>query len=163
MNCVGLLNYSYFFMFLLYVTAGLAYSMTVSWPVFRTCWLDFGSQGVEPYYCSDIGSLTLIFTAALALFLCTGTLLLIQVCLLLLDWSTLQSIRFLQSSFSWATLISRFKEARFQAKTSRLHIMLLQPRNGLLGFLLPRFELSKAEILRCASETLKFDTTSHDR
>jgi hypothetical protein len=143
MNCVGLQNYSYFFMFLGYVSAGLIFSIHVSAPAFWLCWLQDSKQ--HQAMCNDLGNMSLISLAGGALLMCTGTLFSIQVSLLLLNWSTLQSLRFIQRSFSVAGLLQRFGDRAFMLPDSRLRVMLLQARPSVISFLVPGLERHQLE------------------
>ena len=55
MNCVGRDNYAHFYLFLAYVTAGLAYAAVESFPFFDDCWLTPHSAAEpEPGACACV-------------------------------------------------------------------------------------------------------------
>ena len=136
MNCVGRDNFHYFFLFLAYVSAGLAYSAWLTFPLIRMCWLDFVAP-THHYVCQLLGNMSLICIASVGLWLCTTCLCAIQVGQLLLDWSTLASIKFLQTDCSLATLRARLGQARFRNPDSRLHVLLLSRRPRLWHWFIP--------------------------
>ena len=135
-NCVGRDNYAYFFLFLLHVSLGLAYSAWLTYPLLRLCWLDFDPARAS-FICHELGNMSLIVTASAALWLCTASLLAIQCVLLALDWSTLDGLRFLQGRVALAAVADRARQLRFRRPDSRLRVLLLQQRPRVWHWFVP--------------------------
>lgn len=134
-NCIGLDNYSYFYLGLLYSVLGLGYGITVFFVYFGNCvflaWKAIGTvqseemEGVcvnlEPY-----GELVLPGIGAMVTL---TTVLLFHTFLLMADISTYDLLK------HWRT--TRIDPRRFQRKNSRFRVLLLSKRANPFWFLLP--------------------------
>ena len=144
-NCVGVRNYTYFFLGLVYGTAGLGYGIMVTLFYFGECifpnaWWYLGlaaGDGNRSYACSEIEPHSGFIFPALGGFAVATILLVFQVFLLFADLSThdiLKNYReFTVLRFGW----HRIRGGKFREPNSRLNVLLLRQRKSVLWFLLP--------------------------
>ena len=144
-NCVGIRNYSYFFLCMVYGTIGLGYGLTLTLPFFiqcklsRTLWyfgLGEGDQSESEvcHYLEHHLFLAGPLSGGLAV---TTSLLLIQVFLLLSDLTTYGVLKNFKKlpvmRFAW----ERIRNGKFKNADSRLWLLLLRQRPSFLWFLVP--------------------------
>ena len=142
-NCVGVRNYTYFFLALVYGTAGLSYGIVVTLFYFGECifpkvWWYLGlADGNQSSACSEIEPHSGFVFPALGGLAVVTMLLVFQVFLLFADLSThdiLKNYRkFSVLRFAW----HRIRGGKFREPKSRLNVLLLRQRKSVLWFLLP--------------------------
>lgn len=86
MNCVGIHNYAYFYIFLAHASVGLAYATLLTLPVFATCWLSFNNYDLP--VCVNLGTTSLMFMPALGLLGVVFSLFVIHTVLLFANMTT---------------------------------------------------------------------------
>ena len=86
-NCIGLTNFSYYYLFLVFSFLGEVYSMTQLYALFKTCFIDSYSKSVKLEDCDKIGDIPLLFVPHSATFILTTICLLFQTLLLIVDKS----------------------------------------------------------------------------
>ncbi len=118
----------------------LRYTAWLTWPILSICWLDFTPRVEEELLCRQLGNTSLMFMASFGLVMCTGALVLIQIVLLWLDWSTLISLRFLQRDFSLSVLWSQLGKMAWRQPGSRFQTLMLNARPRIWQWLIPMTE-----------------------
>ena len=142
-SCVGFKNYSYFFLWLVYGVMGLGYAIMVAFPYFNECllknfkaYLGF-TVGEQSELCEALGAHSGIAFPVLGGFWVSGNMLLLQLVLLLTDLSTYGALKNILKvpvlRFAW----HRVKGRKFMEQDSRLNVLLLNQRRGVLWFLVP--------------------------
>eukprot|EP00039_Didymoeca_costata_P021564 m.344856 g.344856 ORF g.344856 m.344856 type:complete len:317 (+) comp25339_c0_seq1:166-1116(+) len=129
-NCIGVKNYTYFFFFLVYSTAGMIYSSMLTFPLFNECWLSRET-------CSEGLTASLAFVAAIGLFSASVGLLLAQCFLLLADVRTAQFLFYFRYSWSLRPLLQRIRDLHFLQSDSHVSSMLSGPRTQVWHWLIP--------------------------
>ncbi len=144
-NCIGLRNYSNFFIGLFYGVIGGIYAVSITWPFFYSCkvkqMMDRDSLLLsfeQKKMCNILGLNSYVFLPTfLGLCLSSGSMLL-HVILLLADLSTYDIInrknwdRYPMVLFIWQRICAR----KFLDHNSRLKVLLLKRKN-LLSYLIP--------------------------
>lgn len=138
-NCVGLHNYSNFFIGLCYGVLGEIYAITITWPFFYDC-------TVRPYYfdgfdlsdsCKELGANSYIFLPSLIGFWLFSTMLLLHIVLLLADLSTYDILK------NWDTypmakfVMQRIYATMYLDEDSRFQVLIVKQRKGFLWYLVP--------------------------
>lgn len=142
-NCVGYGNYSYFLLWLFYMTVGLGYAIWVVFPYFNQCllanvWAYIGIWENEPSeLCEILGGHSSIILPVVGGFWLTWNMLWLQIFLLLVDLSTYNVLTNIMKlsvvRFAW----HRLKGGKFLQPGSRLRVLLLNQRSNPLWFLVP--------------------------
>lgn len=144
-SCIGIRNYSYFFLCMVYGSIGLGYGLLLTLPFFIQCKLSrplwyFGLAAADQTE-SDVCKYLqhhLFLTGPLAGgFFVTTSLLLIQVFLLLSDLTTYSVLKNFSRlpvlRFAW----ERIRSGKFKDADSRLNLLLLRQRSSFLWLLIP--------------------------
>ena len=144
-NCVGIRNYVYFFLCLVYGTVGVGYGITVALFYFGDCilpnvWWYLGlasSDGDWKEVCTEIEPHSNLFIPVLGGFVVATTVLIFQVFLLLSDLSTYDVLKNYRKlpvlRFAW----QRIQGGKCREPNSRLNVLLLRQRKSVLWFLFP--------------------------
>ena len=149
-NCTGVRNFSYFFLFLVYVCIGLAYAFIVTLPYFRECvltkvWWYLGmGEGVYDAVCLEIEFHSTVTMPILGGFCSVFGVLLVQVLLLLSDVSTYDAWANMNRMPVFRFMWQRICNGKFLDPDSRLNIVLLNQRPSVLWFLVPLVRLDNA-------------------
>lgn len=146
-NCIGLRNYSNFFMGLCYGLLGSLYAATITWPFFYSCNLKplFTGEHEQRKVCVELGANSYIFLPTfLGCYLCIGMVLL-NVLLLLADLSTYDVQKYWGKYPMVKFLLQRIYAKKFLEKRSRLQVLMVRRRKGLMWYLLP-FSNSKLSV-----------------
>ena len=145
-NCVGLNNYSYFMLGLLYAFLGLLYAWLMTFPYLKMCWVDIVALSLlrrdympatfeMKHICQHLKAHSLIglpvFLGMVAVFM----LLLWQLLLLLGNTSTAAVLKGQHGSFT--AIFKRIKQQKWRESKSRLKIALLSKGKRWYHFLLP--------------------------
>ncbi len=142
-NCVGYGNFSYFYLWLLYMTLGLGYAIWVVFPYFSQCmltkvWAYLGLwDGPKNELCLSLGDHSSIVIPIIGGFWVCWNMFWLQTFLLLVDLSTYNVLtKFMKVSmlrFMW----HRVKGRKFMEPGSRLNMLMLKRRPNMLWFLVP--------------------------
>ena len=137
-NCIGLHNYSYFFLGLFYSLVGLAYGITVFFVYFGQCfflaWKAVGigsdhSPETEDEFCKILEPYGEIMLPSIGALVTVALMLAFQVFMLMTNVSTYEVLK------RWRQIKVDF--GGFRKEGSRFRVMLLEQRTHLLWFLLP--------------------------
>lgn len=132
-NCIGLSNYSYFYLWLFYSTLGLGYSVTVFFVYFGECfflaWKDHVQSDEMRRVCANLEPYGETVLPAIGALVTATLVLLFHTFLLLADVTTYDLLK------HWKTI--RIDLTKFRRKNSRYRVLLLNQRTHLLWFLLP--------------------------
>lgn len=146
-NCIGLRNYSNFFVGLCYGLLGSLYAATITWPFFYSCNLKplFTGEHEQRMVCREVGANSYIFLPTfLGCYICIGMVLL-NVLLLLADLSTYDIQKYWGKYPMVKFLFQRICAKKFLEKRSRLQVLIVRRRKGLIWYLLP-FRNSKLSV-----------------
>ena len=143
-SCVGIRNYSYFFLCMVYGSIGLGYGLLLTLPFFIQCklsrplwYLGLGVDQSETEVCRYLQHHLFLAGPLTGGWVVTTTLLLIQVFLLLSDLTTYGVLKNFSKlpvmRFAW----ERIRRGKFRDADSRLNLVLLRQRPGPLWFLIP--------------------------
>lgn len=143
-NCTGLRNYSYFYLWLIYITIGLGYAVVVSFPYFSECslsklWWYLGLVATfeQSEVCNQLGpNSNITFPVIGGLWVCWN-MLVIQTILLLSDMSTYVALKNLVRLPLFRFMWQRMRGMKFREPNSRLNVLLLSQRPNPLWFLVP--------------------------
>lgn len=147
-NCIGLTNYVYYFLFLMYGFVGLLYSLYMLYGPFHACYIhDHTSSKVSLEYpalsehvCSELGELPLIFFIAVTAFMVNSFLLLLHCLLLAADISYNTFFKNLKKSEDKLnTISSLIKKAFGRHKRMKFNMLLRTRKENWLQFLYPSF------------------------
>ena len=152
-NCVGKENFTYFYMFLAHVSAGLVLAISMTATPFYRCWIIFDAPMFCPLaqrtagefdVCAELGDLSLMFAPAVALFAATSCLLAFHTFLLATDWSTLEFLQFLDKP-SPRLLLARLQALPWRKPTSRVAVLMLAVRPRAWHYFVPFSEARAAK------------------
>lgn len=138
-NCIGLRNYSNFFIGLCYGVLGSLYAATITWPFFYRC-------NLKPFFtgdydlgkmCVELGANSYIFLPTfMGCYICIGMVIL-NVLLLLADLSTYDVQKYWGKYPMVKFLFQRIYAKKFLEKNSRLRVLMLKRRKRIVWYLLP--------------------------
>lgn len=143
-NCIGLRNYSNFFIGLCYGVVGALYAIAITLPFFYSC-------NILPYFgeyhkfeefeevstCTELGANSYIFLPVLLGFWLTFCSLLLNVILLLADLSTYDVLKNWDRYPMVKFMLQRMCAKKFLDSDSRLQVLIANRRDGLLWYLVP--------------------------
>lgn len=137
-NCIGLRNYSNFFLGLCYGVTGGCYAAVITWPFFFHCNILPLFDTYEPQtVCTELGASSYIFLLILLglwLTLCT---LLLNVILLLADLSTYDVLKYWNKYPMVQFIFQRICAGKCLDDDSRFRILILNRREHFLWYLVP--------------------------
>ena len=145
-NCVGLKNYSYFYLFICYSNLGLLFSLFMTYDPFYHCMVYNGEHLSSlpwhpPNMCRKLGDFAVIFIPVAFMAMFAGSMFLLQTLLLATDMSTIDLLTKLQKSRNVMQFgrmiidrVLRYRKRRFQA-------MFLYSRERWWQFFLPNFNV----------------------
>lgn len=143
-SCVGLHNYSHFFIGLLYGVIGLGYAVAITLPYFYQCNLKnvlwfFGlveERGISEV-CLQLGPHSHIFLPVFAGLCLSWNMFFLQVVFLLADLSTYNVLKkwskYPMFRFAWQRMCAR----KYLDPESRLRVLITSQRRGVLWYLVP--------------------------
>lgn len=146
-NCIGLRNYSNFFLGLCYSIIGSIYAAAITWPFFYNCNIKplFMEEYDSGKVCTELGANSLIFLPTfLGCYLSIGMVSL-NVLLLLADLSTYDVQKYWTKYPIVKFLFQRIWAKKFLGKNSRLQVLIVKRRKRLIWYLLP-FSNSKLSV-----------------
>lgn len=143
-SCIGLHNYSYFFLGLLYATVGQCYSIVTNFSYFGECvfpgvweYLNWTHLRDPNALCTTLEPYMELILPVIGGFFVQAGLLMFQIFLLLADITTYDVFKNVWTipvfRFGW----HRIKAGRYRKRDSRLNVLLLRQRPHLLWFLIP--------------------------
>ena len=143
-NCIGLRNYSNFFLGLCYGVLGGLYAVVITWPFFYNC-IILGSFSEElykdvyyqQYKCEQVGANSYIFVPTLIGFWLAFCMMLLHIMLLLADISTYDLLTYWDKYPMMNFMLQRIQAKKFLDRESRLRILIFKRRKGLLWYLVP--------------------------
>lgn len=136
-NCIGLHNYSYFFLALFYCMVGLAYGIIVFFVYFGKCFF-LAWKAIEPSdrnavlkddFCKALEPYGEILLPSIGALVTVSVMVLFQTFMLMANISTYEVLK------KWRQI--RIDLRSFQKEDSRFRVMLLNQRTHPLWFLLP--------------------------
>ena len=148
-NCVGIRNYSHFLLSLIYAWIGLAYGISTCLFYFGECWLPtiWTRLGLAYLNDSDVnrgGNVCPMLMPyreyifpVIGGFCILTLLILFQIFLLLSDMSTYDVLKNFWTQPIFQVGLKRIRELIYRSKESRLNVLLLQNRYGVLSFVVP--------------------------
>lgn len=135
-NCIGLNNFSYFYLTLFYSMLGLGYSISVSFFYFGHCFSPawntvspIAGDAMQEGVCKDLEPYGEIIYPAIGGFVTVTVLFFMQTLLLMANVSTHELLK-----RKWRT---RFNPCQFLREGSHFRVMLLEQRTHPVWFLLP--------------------------
>ena len=143
-NCVGLKNYSYYLLSLLYGALGLGYALWMSFSYFNQCvliniWWIIGLAEVKrPDVCTEVGLHANVTVAIIGGFYVLMNMSIIQILMLLADLSSYDILKNITKLSVFRLAWHRMRGRKYKEPGSRLNVMLLQQRPSILWFLIPR-------------------------
>lgn len=141
-NCIGLCNYSNFFIGLCYGLIGGFYAMIISWYYFYNCNI-LPVVSKYPYghdlngQCEEIGENSYIFMPTLLLFWLTLFIVILHIVFLLADVSTYDVLSKWDVYPVSLFIMQRIRGKKFLDSGSRLQILLIQRKKALLSMFVP--------------------------
>ena len=143
-NCIGIENFSYFFLGLLYGTVGLGYGLALSLPYFVECkltstlwYFGLGAEREQSKVCDELKEHLQLFFPVLGGFCVSTIMLLLHITLLLADLSTYDVLKSFGRLPVMRFALQRIKGGKFGDSDSKLNVLLLSQRPSLLWFLVP--------------------------
>ena len=138
-NCIGLRNYSNFFVGLCYGVMGSVYAIALTWPYFYNCNIKplFPGEYIQEKVCMDLGANSYIFLPVFVGFWLSFCMVLLNCVLLLADLSTYDVQKHWGRYPMVKFIVQRICAKKFLAKNSRLRVLILKRRKCLLLYLLP--------------------------
>ena len=148
-NCVGGHNYSHFLLSLVYAWIGLGYGIVTCLLYFGECWLptvwsQLGLAYLNDFNISrrdDVCPILVPYKEymfpVIGGFLVLTLLILFQAFLLLSDMSTYDVLKHFWTQPIIRLGLKRICERRYQSGQSRLHVLLLHNRYGIVSFVIP--------------------------
>jgi hypothetical protein len=138
-NCIGLRNYANFFIGLCYGMLGSLYAITMTWPFFYHCNLKplFTSQYDLGKVCVELGTNSYIFVPVLIGCYISAGMVILNVLLLLADISTYDMQKYWGKYPMMKFMFQRICAKKFLEKNSRLQILMVKRRKGIVWYLLP--------------------------
>ena len=129
-NCIGLSNFSHFYLTLFYSMLGLGYAVLVSFSYFGDCiFLAWRAVSKNEEMCTSFGMYADMVLPTIGALVTVTTMFLFYTFLLLVDVSTYDLLT------HWKTIKIDFR--KFKGKRSRLRVLLLNQRTHPLWFLFP--------------------------
>ena len=139
-NCIGLRNYSNFFIGLCYGMIGSMYATSLTWPFFYRCNLKpFFTGEYDPGndVCLELGANSYIFLPTfMGCYICIGMVFL-NIILLLADLSTYDVQKYWGKYPMVKFLFQRICAKKFLEENSRFQILMIKRRRGIIWYLLP--------------------------
>lgn len=117
-NCIGLNNYSYYYLFLFYSCLGELYAIHELYRPFKICLLHSGNKEALTH-CHDFGDIAVLFVLLMVALILTGSKLLAHSTLLCVDKSQTEFSSELKSSSSTCRFLSQFFFSIFRRRLSR--------------------------------------------
>lgn len=137
-NCIGLRNYSNFFLGLFYCVLGSTYALLLTWPFFYHCnvlpvFYSFDQQTV----CMILGANSYIFLPTLLGFWVSICIFVSHVVLLLADLSTYDVLKNWERYPIGRFIMQRIYAGKFLDNDSRLRVLIINRRRGPFSYLIP--------------------------
>lgn len=142
-NCIGLNNYSYFYLFQIYCTLGLLFASYCTYNSFMACMIYDSSNRhlfflrYSTHVCNELGDYPVLFLVAILLFLFMIMVFCYHTMLLLADLSMIEFLRLFQTSSSLWMLLKIMCFRIVGRKKFLMRILLLNHRKKIWKFLLP--------------------------
>ena len=145
-NCVGLKNYSYFYLFICYSNVGLLFSMYMTCDPFYHCMVYSGEHlSLLPWYppglCRKLGDFAVIFIPVAFMAMFGAAMFLLQSLLLATDLSTIDLLTSLQRSPNLMKFGRMLLERILKHRKRRFRVMFLHSREHWWQFLVPYFNV----------------------
>ena len=118
-NCVGLNNFSYYFLFLCYASLGHGFGVYELYRPFTICVLHRGDGGKATGHCTDLGDVTILFCLLIIGLLSTFSTLLFHAILLRVDKSQKEFFNDIKSSSSYCRYFVNFILSIFRRRLNR--------------------------------------------
>ena len=140
-NCIGLRNYLHFFICLCYGALSSVYALLITGPYFYHCnmlpffWGELEHQDSDD--CLYLGANSYIFLPVLLGFGLVSWMVFLNVVFLLADVSTYDVLRIKKKQTIFQLLWQRIQTKKFMDSDSRLQVLIVKRRRGLLWYLLP--------------------------
>ena len=145
-NCVGLKNYSYFYLFICYSNIGLLFSLYMTYDPFYYCMVN-NDEGVSllpwspPGLCKKLGDFAVIFIPVAFMAMFAAAMFLLQTVLLATDFSTIDLLTKMQRSPNFMHFGRLLCDRIIRQKKRRFQIMFFYSREQWWHFLVPSFNV----------------------
>ena len=138
-NCIGLRNYSNFFIGLCYGMVGSIYAAVITWPFFYRCNLRplFTGKYEQERLCTELGTDSYIFLPVLIGCYLSCGMVVLHVLLLLADLSSYDVQKYWSRYPVVKFLFQRIHAKKFLDESSRLQVLLLKQRKHFTWYLFP--------------------------
>ena len=138
-NCIGLRNYSNFFIGLCYGMVGSIYAAVITWPFFYHCNLRplFTGECKQEQLCTELGTDSYIFLPVLIGCYLSCGMVVLHVLLLLADLSSYDVQKYWRRYPMVKFLFQRIHAKKFLDKSSRLQVLLFKQRKHFTWYLFP--------------------------
>lgn len=142
-SCFGVRNYAHFYLGMCYGLVGALYALVITGTFFFHCDIKYlliyinligGELSAE---CEQLGSHTRAFLPVLAGTWIALNLVMIQTFLLLADVSTINALKNINTVPLLKFMLQRIRGRKFLQPDSRLNVLILNQRRGILFYLLP--------------------------
>jgi palmitoyltransferase len=145
-NCVGLKNYSYFYLFICYSNIGLIFSLYMTYDPFYHCMVYNGEQlSLLPWYppsiCRKLGDFAVIFIPVAFMAMFAAAMFLLQMLLLASNLSTIDLLTKMQRSRNLMQFGRMLLDRIVGHRKRRFQVMLLYSRERWWQFLVPSFNV----------------------
>lgn len=145
-NCVGLRNYSYFYLFICFSNIGLLFSLYMTYDPFYHCMVYNGEHlSLLPWYppgiCQQLGDFAVLFIPVAFMGMFGGAMLVLQTLLLLTDFSTIDLLTKLQRSPNLWHFGRLILDRIVRRKKRRFKVMFWHSREHWWQFFLPSFNV----------------------
>jgi palmitoyltransferase len=145
-NCVGLKNYSYFYLFICYSNIGLIFSLYMTYDPFYHCMVYNGEQlSLLPWYppsiCRKLGDFAVIFIPVAFMAMFAAAMFLLQMLLLASNLSTIDLLTKMQRSQNLMQFGRMLLDRIVGHRKRRFQAMLLYSRERWWQFLVPSFNV----------------------
>lgn len=150
-NCVGLKNYSYFFLFICYSNLGLLFSLYMTYDPFYHCMVYSGKHlSLLPWYppgvCRQLGNFSVIFIPVAFMAMFAAAMFLLQSLLLATDYSTIDLLTGLQQSPNLMQFGRVMLDRILRYRKRRFRVMFLYSREHWWQFLVPSFNVPSGHL-----------------